>query len=203
MSIRHFILILGVLLALAACDKWKDKPAQNLGLTNLYCNDPTAVNYNWNFPGKPDNTVCFYPADLFAGVDSFFIDSIFQKDLSFTKRDSFLLTIVKLTNSSIMMSGYCDSNRNYNWTLTAARNYTASVDTVLGGIGPAFCRGRDTLTGDTLTGLISRDNTMLYDTHDTGSARVDTFLLHFNFTVNSDTGITLHKGTAHIRVKHQ
>ncbi len=202
MNLKALLSSIVFVFALSSCERWKDKPAVNLGLTNLYCNDPNAVNYNWNFPGKPDNTVCFYPSDLFAGVDSFFIDSIFQQDLSYTKRDSFMLSLVKLTNTSLLMSGFCDSNRSLSWTLTAAKTYLASVDTVLGGIGPAFCRGRDSIMGDTLTGTISRDMYVLTDTHDTGSARVDTFLLHINFTVNSDTGITLHRGTAHIRVKH-
>ena len=177
-----------------------DKPAKNLNLTNPYCNDPDAVNYNWGFPGKPDNTVCFYPADLFTGVDSFFIDSIFQKDLSFTRRDSFMLSILKLTNTNITAKGFCTDSVLH---LTADKTYNATIDTVLGGIGPAFCRGRDSVMGDTITGTIARDISLLvYPDTTSGLNPPDTIkyvLLHINFQVASDTGITFHKGTMKIR----
>jgi len=169
-----------------------------LNLTNPYCNDPNAVNYNWGFPGKPDNTICFYPSDLFEGTDPFYIDSIFQKDLSFTRRDSFSLSIARVDEFHILVAGFCDSNRSANWPATAAATYVATLDTVLGGIGPAFCRARDSTMGDTVTGTLTRDIniTPYYD-----SVKMDSvyFVLHINFQVVSDTGTTLHMGTAYIR----
>src|ERR1043165_6289024 len=73
---RYFSLIilsLALVMGFAfSCKKWQDPaPKEDPRLTRPYCNDPEAVNYNWDFPGKPDNSVCFYPSDLFAGTYTF------------------------------------------------------------------------------------------------------------------------------------
>jgi hypothetical protein len=194
---RYITLIILSCLLIFSCQKYKDAPPKNLNLTNPYCNDPAAVNYNWGFPGKPDNTICTYPSDLFTGTDSTFIDSIFQVDLSYTYRDSFPYSCIRLSNTEISTAGFCMSNRSFTLNLTAAITYSASIDTVLGGIGPAFCN----IATDTITGTITRDYTVHIDTNSLDSPKIDTILLYVNFQVNSDTGITYHKGTAHIKIK--
>ena len=200
MKYIKIILFIFLGLSLHSCVKWKDAKATDPGITRHYCNDPDAVNYNWGFPGKPDNTICFYPSDLFAGVDSFFIDSIFQKDLSFTRRDSFMMTITRVTNSQILLAGFCSNNRSTAFSLTADRTYNATLDTVLGGIGQTFCRPRDSTMGDTVTGNITRDVNLLLDTSTAkGHIYIDTAILRFYFTVNSDTGITIHNAIGRIR----
>src|SRR5579872_3418748 len=93
-----FIVIFFLMLTegVCSCSKYKDtKATADPRLTNPYCNDTNAVNYNWGFPGKPDSTVCFYPTDVFKGIYTF-NDSIFLQPLGiFVRADTFLLTIRK------------------------------------------------------------------------------------------------------------
>src|ERR1043165_5567011 len=99
---RYFSLIilsLALVMGFAfSCKKWQDPaPKEDPRLTRHYCNDPSAVNYNWDFPGKPDNSVCFYPADLFAGTYMFYDTvSASQSDL-YLSADSLVLNISKIS----------------------------------------------------------------------------------------------------------
>jgi hypothetical protein len=168
---------------LFSCNKYKDAPPKNdPRLTNPYCNDPLAVNFNVGFPGKPDNTMCFYPTDLFKGV-YLFKDTV-QRDTLFISADSFFITIDRLSKLKISVAGFCSSGDTL--LMTAGPTYVATVDTTEGDTttvnpGQRFCRVQDTVTG-----TISRD-------------RVDTTLLHISLQVVSDTGITTHTGSARLK----
>lgn len=167
-----------------SCKKWKDPaPVDDPRLTRPYCNDPDAVNYNWDFPGKPDSTVCFYPTDIFRGVYLCY-DSVYKDDTLFIRADSFLMTI---NNSStdptkkMEVFGFCPSGNFLK--LTASPSYEATVDTTVGdsltvNLGQLFCRVQDTVTG-----MIFID-------------RIDSALLHIELQVFSDTGVTRHIGSA-------
>jgi hypothetical protein len=161
---------------LPSCAKWVDKKAVDPNLTNPYCNDPYAVNYNWGFPGRPDDSICFYPEDLFKGKYSF-IDSVLLPDNTFlfSRIDSF--SIYGLGDTLIGLVGFCP-NLSDTLKLSAGRNYQAIVDTVVG-YGQFGCRQLDTLAG-----YLSK---LSYD---------DTPMVVY-FTVTSDTGSTIHKGTAY------
>ena len=174
-------IILAVSLGLFACKKWQDPAATNdPRLTTPYCNDPDAVNYNWGFPGKPDNTLCFFPKDLFVG-DYLFVDSVYiTATNTFTHADSLILHIYSRagSNSKIAIVGFCggDSLR-----LTAGPSYIATVDTSIGDSttyqGQQWCRTVDTVNGTVY------------------NSRIDT-LLHINLQVISDSGISTHIGKA-------
>ena len=170
-----------------SCAKWKDPaPVNDPRLTNPYCNDPAAVNYNWGFPGKPDSTVCFYPNSLFVGTYTFH-DSIYN-DTLFIGADSFTITISSaafsypLAHTKMLLSGICGGGGGI--TLTALPGYQATVDTNAGDTatlhqGQIFCRPQDTLSG-----YINRD-------------RLDSpTVLHIFFQVASDTNVTTHYGSA-------
>lgn len=164
-----------------SCAKYKSPKAYtDPRLTNHYCNDPLGVNYNWNFPGVPDNTVCFYPTDVFAGR-YLFHDSVFlQAGYLFIYADSFILTIKKVSNSQMSVFGMCINGDSL--LMTATPTFTAYVDTTEGdtvtNYGQMFCSARDTING-TIT-----------------QNRIDS-VLTINFMVASDTGvITLHTGSA-------
>lgn len=173
------LLLLLAIIALS-CKKWVDAPpVDDPRLTNPYCNDPDAVNYNWGFPGKPDNTVCFYPSDVFAG--NYMLHDTVTKDDLFISADSMPLTIVKLSKRGIRIEGLCPAGA----TLlgSAGAEYFASLDTTVGDSltlypGQFFCRHQDTVTG-----FLYRD-------------KVDSSLMYLNFSVRSDTGTTTHKGRA-------
>ncbi len=173
-----FILAIGAC-TIGACKKWKDPaPTTDPRLTNPYCNDPNAVNYNWGFPGKPDNSICFYPTDLFKGYYKF-IDSVHLTSSNiFIRADSGYLNIAALSQYKIAVIGFCGGD---SLKLTAV-GYTASIDSLLGDTtttarGQRLCRLQDTASG-TIT-----DN------------RIDS-LLHITFQVISDTGRTTHYATA-------
>jgi hypothetical protein len=177
------ILFLALVMGLAfSCKKWEDPaPVDDPRLTNPYCNDPNAVNYNWGFPGKPDNTICFYPSDLFKGTYKFF-DTVYnsQTDL-YLSADSLTLFISKISSTQIGIEGLCNSNRML--VMTAGATYQATIDTTVGDSltqhpGQFFCR-----TQDTVTGTFTRD-------------KVDSTLIYVDMTVRSDTGSTLHRGRA-------
>ncbi|MFI5196572.1 MAG: hypothetical protein ACHQD8_05740 [Chitinophagales bacterium] len=178
------IIFIAILLAVGgimffSCAKWKDPKGYDPNLPHHYCNDPAAVNYNWNFPGKPDNTVCFYPTDLFGGT-YFFRDSIYR-DTLFIRADSFTLTMTAVSHTKINVAGFCLNGNTI--TLTAGPTYIATVDTTEGDTttinhGQMLCRIQDTVSG-----TISKD-------------RVDSTLLHITLQVASDTGMTTHYGNA-------
>ncbi len=179
------LLALGAMLVLVvvSCSKWVDPKPIDLGLTNPYCNDPNAVNYNWGFPGKPDNTVCFYPTDVFKGK-YVFIDSIYSESGStagnflYAKIDT--LYFIAISQTKLVATGFCGPTDSMHLT---AVTFTASVDTLAGDSLTAtqgqitFCRTTDTVNGS-----------IFYNRNDS--------LLHVNFQVTSDTGISQHIGKA-------
>jgi hypothetical protein len=170
-----------VTFGLIACKKWKDPaPTTDPRLTKPYCNDPEAVNYNWGFPGKPDNTLCFYPKDLFVG-NYLFVDSVYIPARGlFIYSDSIVLHIYSTpgSNSKINVIGFCGGDT---LKLTAGQSFIATVDTLIGDSltyrGQYWCRKVDTVSGT------------IFD------SRIDT-LLHINLQIVSDTGITTHIGKA-------
>jgi len=178
-------LVVGAFL-LYSCAKWKDpKGYTDPQLTNPYCNDPNAVNYNWGFPGKPDNTLCFYPNQLFAGHWEYYdtVTSLTSGLVLFT--DSFLMNVHSISDTLISVFGFCGSLSD-SIILTAGPTYIATVDTLIGDSitteGQRLCRVQDTING-----TITRD-------------RIDSpYVLHISLQVTSDTGSTIHSGSAFVR----
>lgn len=173
-------------LLLLSCEKWKDpSPTTDPRITSRkYCNDPQAVNYNWDFPGVADSTVCIYSADLFEGNYTY-TDSIYSIDNLLDTSKAFRtvqLQLVPLGKNKLKLSGYCTNDLFF----TTLRNgITANADTTIKindstyAYGQLFCRAQDTLTG-TLTRL--SDSL--------------THTLSIQWTVVSDTAIRIHKGRA-------
>ena len=170
---RYSIFLVFIVL-LSSCSKWQDKPATNdPRLTNPYCNDPQAVNYNWGFPGKPDNTTCYYPTDLFKGGYSF-TDSVYLPDDSLALVNAYSLYVTPLNHTAMSVSGFCGGNVILKFT--AGKYGTATVDTnATVQAGQYLCRELDTVSGT-------------FTTTNNG--------LYVSFKVVSDTGFTSHRGTA-------
>ncbi len=183
-----FVLFVVTTAVLLSCAKYTDKKATpDPRLNNPYCNDPTAVNYNWGFPGTPDNTVCFYPTDIFKGVYEYH-DSVLLKTTGyFIASDTIEIRITKNSNTKFSISGFCSSGTLLN--LTAGVNFYATLDTAIGDTstrvrGQAFCT-----VGDTVYGSLSKD-------------RLNDSVLYINFEVASDTGVTtVHSGSAKLKYK--
>ncbi len=169
------------------CQKAEDSFVANPDdsrLDRLYCNDPFAINYNWNFPGTPDNSTCFYPIDIFGG-NYMLTDSIYDADY---KPDTVLKYPIRLfalsgSKIKIAITGFCDKDT---LELTADRFYKAFLDStnaVVNGFdaklsGQLACRSVDTISG-----YIQKSQT-------------DSTKLSINFTIASDTGYSYHRGTA-------
>lgn len=178
-----------VLLAFVAagCEKWVDPKAKEDPRISerAYCNDPEAVNFNWNFPGTPDSTTCFYPTDIFKGT-YLFIDSIYSSDNTFDSAQStksYTLTIVPYSNNKFGIIGFCGNDP---LKFTAERStYRANADSTINvsdttfDYGQYFCRIQDTLAG------------FIFKDRNDSSSR-----LFIEFIVRSDTGLNFHRGTA-------
>lgn len=169
-----------------ACSKYKDPPETGLDdrLGTHYCNDPRSVNYNWGFPGIPDNDICIYPIDSFLGT-WLFTDSMSRQD-----GDSFIVQIRTLRFTAtedtalthLAIYGLCDDDVTPVY-VTANQYSVAYVDTLFEeGAGQLFCN-----SADTLTGFINLST-------DTAVAPSGTMI--FNLTVSTNEGIIFHRGTA-------
>ncbi len=176
-----FLVCVGVFFS---CAKYSDpKPVTDPRLTNPYCNDPNAVNYNWGFPGKPDNSICFYPNQLFEGKYEYH-DSVFLASNGFfIYTDSLTLNIYSLSQTKIAVTGFCSNGDSM--ILTASPTYVATVDTTEGDStlinwGQHYCG-----IGDTVSGTIIKD-------------RLDSpTVLYIQLHVAADTNVvTIHAGTA-------
>lgn len=144
----------------------------------FYCNDPEAVNYNWSFPGRPDNKVCRYPTDFFNGT-YYYTDSVYFPDGSLDSAGSlvrYTLRLSALDRQRFSLAGFCTSGDSLH--MTANRFFRASIDTLVGA-GQRLCRAQDTVSG-TVTRTLE-----------------DTARLRILFTIVSDTGTTTHRGTAY------
>ncbi len=165
-----------VLLLAASCEKYEDKPGpDDSRLSRKYCNDPEAVNFNRDFPGTADNSVCFYPSDAYKGRFTW-IDSIYSNSTLQSQR-SLILDFSAVDKEQISVQGLCEGAPTM-ITFSANRQLRAVADTTILK-GQALCRPRDTVSGYILQSL------------------GDSSRLRFYLTVVSDTGTTLHQGTAY------
>lgn len=162
-----------------SCKKYTDPEGPDLSdeLTNPYCNDPRAVNYNHGFPGRPDSSVCIYPVDSFLGR-WIWDDSVFTTDLDFVSTEQYQIELVATEDTAmthLILHGWCD----HPVYLTADKYRRAVVDTLIeAGIGQLGC-----LVTDTLSGYLNKN---------TGAAET----MQFQFSVTDATGTLLHAGTA-------
>ena len=169
--IKKILFILCSVLVLYSCQKWQDKPAADPHLSNKYCNDPTAVNYNWGFPGTPDNTVCYYPTDVFKGTYTF-KDSVYLPDDSLAFVKSYTLNVIAINHVNMAVMGFCGTSDSLKFTAGKYGMATADTNAVS---GQFFCRQLDTLTGNLV---------------------IDSAGFQISFKVQSDTGYTIHSGQA-------
>lgn len=176
-----FILFTLTAIVFYACKKYVEPPPATLDprLTNHYCNDPLAINYNWNFPGIEDSSICIYPVDSFKGAwlfhDTIYLqsgdtESVQLRQLVFTSTED-------TTKTHLAVTGWCSGNTPF--FVTANRYNRADVDTFPGGpFGQYLCTQTDTLNGN-----INKN------TGDPNTMKVD-------FTISSPEGIKYHRGTA-------
>jgi hypothetical protein len=169
------LLAITVLLFVSSCEKWKDQPAQNLCLSNKYCNVPTAINYNVGFPGIEDNSTCIYPSTPFVGNYSF-RDSIYNNANELVIGDSIHFTITVRDSCRFSLQNFC-SNVN-SLKFTANRYYRAEADSIIGAGTQLMCRIQDTLSGR-----------MEYRNTDSS--------LYLEWAIVSDTATNWHKGRAY------
>lgn len=165
------------LLALGSCQKWEDKPGQSdPRLSRKYCNDPEAVNYNRDFPGTADNSVCYYPSDAFSGTYSF-IDSIYDEGNRLIKQESLTITLTASTHMKFTMDGLCLGG-SQPIAFTSNHLLHADADSTVTD-GQLFCRPIDTISG-----YIAQHP-------------LDSNKIRFNLRVVSDTAVNLHEGMAY------
>lgn len=179
-----FIVLVGMLLA---CSKGYDSGDPSNAFVDLstpYCNDPQAVNYNWNFPGTADSTVCFYPKDVFEG-EYILTDTIFSGDYDINDVKTMTVYLVARDIKHLGFVGFCGTNKD-TLEFTADRFFKATADTTITQdsivlAGQLSCRSIDTLNGY----ITNIDKKM-------GKG----VTIRINLSVASDTGLNYHIGTA-------
>lgn len=169
---------------LIACKKYEDPAKPDIILTNHYCNDPIAANYNHGFPGIPDNSVCVYATDFFEGA-WIWVDSIYDADMNFQQRQTRNLSFSPLSlnedslRTRLTVAGFCDNNTILK--IRANKYASALTDTLVAGTngGQIFCN-----TTDTVSGYFKRTNDTL------------TQSMNIILTENKPSGVFYHKGLA-------
>ena len=183
MRLRIQLLLLlaaGIMLGWSACKKYEDPPPTkgDNRLTNHYCNDPRAINYNWGFPGIADNSVCVYPVDSFIGTWKF-MDSVFLEDQtfkSFAVKDLVFSATEDTLMTHLAVTGWCNDKILY---ATADKYKRAFLDSLMEGIsGQLLCTPTDTITGFFNQSNMGKDS------------------MEIELTVTGNTGVLLHKGWA-------
>jgi hypothetical protein len=164
-----------LLLCLGACKKYKDPdPFTDSRIKNKYCNIPTAINYNWDFPGIEDNSTCIFPAQIYKG-NYLFHDTITTELGEFVSKDSFMVSFLQIDSTRLTVSGFCGLNLHY---AKATRFFKFTLDSLIGN-GQLFCNNKDTIVG--------------------GGSKIglqDTSTIQIVYQLQTDTGVVFHKGTA-------
>ena len=167
-----------LLSGLVACKKYKDPDGKDLGLTNKYCNDPLAANFNQGFPGTPDNSVCVYPADTFVG-NWMLLDSVFLPDLTtFVAVHNYNLVFAQQSlatdsfRNKLSVSGFCSNGNKLN--LTANKYNLALTDSLIDQtLGQQFfCQNTDTVSGSfkvVKDSLTTKMNILLTESNPSGT----------------------------------
>lgn len=175
--VSRILFIITSLCMLSACGKYNDKYGpEDERLDRPFCNDPEAVNYNWDFPGRPDSAACYYPADILAGR-YMLVDSIYSasEELDTLGIRTVYFDIYSLTRKKIGLVNLCGPDTLF---FLADRFYNVSSDSLFIE-GQPFCSPLDTMFG---------------------SMRLtvgDSSYLKLDLTVSSGlTGLRHHRGTA-------
>ncbi|MFA6151101.1 MAG: hypothetical protein WC716_07270 [Chitinophagaceae bacterium] len=167
--------VLTGLLLVTSCEKWKDQPPKDLGLTNKYCNIQQAINYNHGYPGIEDNSTCILPSNPFAGTYAYSDTILIGEDTLFPAPITFTIQVKDTFGFAI--NNFCGNANQL--IFKADKYYRASVaDSVVGKGTQLMCRSVDTLSG-------------------TVEFRKSDSSLALEFKVLSDTGISTHKGRAY------
>jgi hypothetical protein len=170
-----FLIIIISLITFISCKKYKDPdPFTDPRIVNKYCNTPSAINYNWNFPGIPDSTTCIFPAQIYHG-NYFYRDSTFNNAGLFLDEDSFNLTFIQVDTTRLRIVGFCSTDT---IRATANRFYKFTIDSVAK-YGQLLCSPTDTISGKGSKFDLS-----------------DTTTIKLIYQVATDTGIIYHSGTA-------
>lgn len=174
----RFVLPLILLpLLLGACKKYTDTPGDfDPRLERRYCNDPEAVNFNRDFPGTADNSVCVYPSDAFEGAYRY-DDSVYDGAQKLVKVQRIDFNITGTDRIHFQLNGFCPGS-SQSIAFTSSRSLRAQADTTALK-GQILCRPTDTVSGFITMPLF------------------DSTRIRFSLTVISDTGTVFHQGTAY------
>ena len=139
---RYYLFVI-VLFFVTGCEKYKDPaPFSDPRIVNKYCNIPSAINFNWDFPGIEDNSTCIFPAQLYNGIYKFY-DTTYGSVGDTIATDSFLLTFTQIDSTRLRIEGFCTGTP---ITATANRFYKFTIDSLVKN-GQILCGSADTIEG--------------------------------------------------------
>lgn len=164
-----------------SCEKYEDKAKKDIDdtLTNQYCNITDAINYNWGFPGEPNDSLCIFPVEPFIAYSWTLIDTVLNEDMDILETRNRTIyfeeyTAIDTMKHMILMKDYCSENSSI--LLEANRHLLASVfDNMENDIGQLDCDGSSVLNG-----FISLD-----------SLSADTLKLRFQKRTIDDLNLTI------------
>ncbi len=169
---KLFLFSMLSLLVFFSCKKYKDPdPFSDSRIKNHYCNDPSAVNFNWDFPGIADNTVCIYPSDIFERNFTMFDTTINDVD-SVLNTSFYDIEISKIDSTKLTLKGFCGATI---FTAKANRYLKFELDSIVY-FGQLFCNPSDTIIGNGYRKTFA-----------------DTTAFYFNYVLQTPNGIEKHK----------
>ncbi|MCB0700396.1 MAG: hypothetical protein H6551_01205 [Chitinophagales bacterium] len=177
---KKYFLYITLLISLISCKKSNENASLDNGLFDRpYCNDPEAVNYNRDFPGIPDSTVCYYPIDVFVG--SYMMkDSIFNAEYELDTVLEYTITLKSSNKTNLSVTGFCTGGESLRFTADKYNKAVADSTYLADSTklpGQLTCSKQDTLTGLLLRNL------------------PDSSLIKIDWLILSDTGLNYHIGT--------
>jgi hypothetical protein len=173
---RSFFIIIACLSSILGCTKWTDtQNAIDPRLTQKYCNDPFAVNYNWGFPGMPDNSTCVFPSDVYVGTYVFH-DSIYSIANVLVDTNQVVLRVYKMKVDKVAILGF--KNLSDSIFVSVLKNGNGSIDSLHNLPGQVLLSSLDTINGTCFKYI------------------TDTLRLKINWKTNTNMGIYFHKGSA-------
>jgi hypothetical protein len=143
-KMRHIVFIFILFIGFVSCKKAVDTPgAQYAGQEQPYCNDPEAINYNYQFPGTANNMTCTFPTDPFTGQFTL-SDTVYTADFASYYVLFHTVNVYAISKTKMAVVGFCGISDSIK--LTAGRYYKASIDTTILN-GQALCNPKDTISG--------------------------------------------------------
>src|SRR5690625_160640 len=166
-SISSCLILCMLALGFVSCEKYEDKAQKDIedALKNQYCNITDAINYNWGFPGEPNDSLCIFPVEPFIAYSWTLLDTVFNEDFEVLETRNRTIyfeeyTAIDTLKHMMLMHDYCSENSSI--LLEANRHLLATVyDNIENDVGQLDCDESSVLNGFISLDSLSADTLKL------------------------------------------